>query len=125
MEIPYSTFLSYLDQGQVSSVKILDGNEIYGTLSSQSEGNISTFKTRIPYYDDLLMKDLRDKGVKVTGAPKPVSVGEIILQLLPWLLFLFFFWFMFRQVQGGGVKHFLLERVKQNSTPMKRKNSIR
>lgn len=112
LEIPYSTFLSYLDQGQVSSVKILDGNEIYGTLSSQSEGNISTFKTRIPYYDDLLMKDLRDKGVKVTGAPKPVSVGEIILQLLPWLLFLFFFWFMFRQVQGGGSKAFSFGKSK-------------
>ncbi len=104
-EIPYSTFISYLQQGQVTSVKILDSNEIYGTLSGQSDA-VSAFKTRIPYYDDQLMKDLRDKGVKVTGAPKPVSIGEIILQLLPWLLFLFFFWFMFRQVQGGGSKAF-------------------
>ncbi len=112
MEIPYSTFLTYLDQGQVTSVKILDGNEIYGTLSGQSDNNLSTFKTRIPYYDDMLMKDLRDKGVKVTGAPKPVSIGEIILQLLPWVLFLFFFWFMFRQVQGGGSKAFSFGKSK-------------
>ncbi len=111
MEIPYSTFLTYLEQDQVSSVKILDGNEIYGTLSGQAD-SLSTFKTRIPYYDDLLMKDLREKGVKVTGAPKPVSVGEIILQLLPWVLFLFFFWFMFRQVQGGGSKAFSFGKSK-------------
>ena len=111
MEIPYSTFLTYLEQDQISSVKILDGNEIYGTLSSQAD-NLSTFKTRIPYYDELLMKDLREKGVKVTGAPKPVSFGEILLQLLPWLLFLFFFWFMFRQVQGGGSKAFSFGKSK-------------
>ncbi|RKX92713.1 MAG: cell division protein FtsH [Spirochaetes bacterium] len=111
MEIPYSTFLTYLEQDQISSVKILDGNEIYGTLSSQAD-NLSTFKTRIPYYDELLMKDLREKGVKVTGAPKPVSFGEILLQILPWLLFLFFFWFMFRQVQGGGSKAFSFGKSK-------------
>lgn len=111
MEIPYSTFLTYLEQDQVSSVKILDGNEIYGTLSGQAD-NLSTFKTRIPYYDELLMKDLREKGVKVTGAPKPVSFGEILLQLLPWILFLFFFWFMFRQVQGGGSKAFSFGKSK-------------
>lgn len=105
LEIPYSTFISYLGKGQITSVKILDDNEIYGTLSGEP-GKASAFKTRIPYYDDQLMKDLREKGIKVIGAPKPVSVGEIILQLLPWLLFLFFFWFMFRQVQGGGNKAF-------------------
>ncbi len=111
MEIPYSTFLTYLEQDQITSVKILDGNEIYGTLSGQAD-NLSTFKTRIPYYDELLMKDLREKGVKVTGAPKPVSFGEILLQLLPWVLFLFFFWFMFRQVQGGGSKAFSFGKSK-------------
>ncbi len=106
VEIPYSVFLSYLEQGEIEAVKILDSNEINGTLSSASGGEYTVFKTRIPYYDDHLMSQLREMGVKITGAPKAVSVGQVILELLPWLLFVGFFWFMLRQFQGGGNKAF-------------------
>lgn len=106
VEIPYSVFLSYLEQGEIEAVKILDNNDIIGTLSSVSGGEYTVFKTRIPYYDDYLMAQLREMGVKITGAPKAVSVGQVILELLPWLLFVGFFWFMLRQFQGGGNKAF-------------------
>ena len=105
-EIPYSVFLSYLEQGEIEAVKILDNNDIIGTLSSASGGEYTVFKTRIPYYDDYLMAQLREMGVKITGAPKAVSIGQVILELLPWLLFVGFFWFMLRQFQGGGNKAF-------------------
>ena len=106
IEIPYSVFLSYLEQGEIEAVKILDNNDINGTLSSASGGEYTVFTTRIPYYDDNLMPLLREQGVKITGAPKAVSVGQVILELLPWLLFVVFFWFMLRQFQGGGNKAF-------------------
>lgn len=106
VEIPYSVFLSYLEQGEIDAVKILDNNEIKGTLSGASGSEYTVFNTIIPYYDDNLMVLLREKGVKVTGAAKTLSVGQIILELLPWLLFVGFFWFMLRQFQGGGSKAF-------------------
>jgi cell division protease FtsH len=106
VEIPYSVFLSYLEQGEIDAVKILDNNEIRGTLSSSSGSEYTVFNTIIPYYDDNLMIQLREKGVKITGAAKALSVGQIILELLPWLLFVLFFWFMLKQFQGGGNKAF-------------------
>ena len=106
VEIPYSVFTSYLEQGKIDAVKILDSNEIKGTLTGSETTEYTVFKTIIPYYDDNLMVQLKEKGVKVTGAAKTMSIGQIILELLPWLLFVAFFWFMLRQFQGGGGKAF-------------------
>jgi len=106
VEIPYSVFMSYLDQGEIDAVKILDSNEIKGTLSGSATTEYTVFRTIIPYYDDNLMVQLKEKGVKVTGAAKTMSMGQIIIEILPWLLFVAFFWFMFRQFQGGGNKAF-------------------
>jgi cell division protease FtsH len=49
---------------------------------------------------------LRQKNVKVTGATKGMSPLRLILEVIPWILFIVFFWFMFRQVQGNGSKAF-------------------
>jgi len=106
VEIPYSVFLSYLDQGKIDAVKILDSNEIKGTLSGSDTTEYTVFRTIIPYYDDNLLVNLKEKGVKVTGAAKTMSMGQLLMELLPWLLFVVFFWFMLRQFQGGGSKAF-------------------
>jgi cell division protease FtsH len=104
-EIAYSTFLAHLEEGNVDSVKIFDQSDIQGTLKGVSGGS-SIFKTKIPYYDDNLMALLRQKNVKVTGATKGMSPLRLILEVIPWILFIVFFWFMFRQVQGNGSKAF-------------------
>ncbi|MDY7027684.1 MAG: ATP-dependent metallopeptidase FtsH/Yme1/Tma family protein [Spirochaetota bacterium] len=103
-EIPYSMFLSYVENNQIDSVKILDNTEVQGTLNTQ--GGATVFITTIPYYHDELLALLREHNVQITGGSKGVSAGRILLELIPWLLFLVFFWFMFRQVQGSGSKAF-------------------
>jgi cell division protease FtsH len=112
MEIAYSTFLGYLDEGQVDAVKILDNSLIQGTLRSNAPGETAIFTTTIPYYHDNLMPLLEDAGVKISGGSKGVSAGRVFLELIPWILFLLFFWFMFRQVQGGGGKAFSFGKSK-------------
>ena len=104
-EIPYSTFISHLMEGNVDTVRILDHSEIHGTLKGMS-GDTTVFQTNIPYYDDDLMRFLRERGVKTTGAVQGISPLRVLLDIIPWILFLVFFWFMFRQVQGGGNKAF-------------------
>ena len=104
-ELPYSTFQTYLDDGQIDQVKIVDQYEIQGTFKSKS-GEVSSFKTTIPYPDDELMKSLKAKGVKVSGGAKAVSPIAVFIQFLPWVIGFFFIWFMFRQVQGNGNKAF-------------------
>ncbi|AEJ61342.1 ATP-dependent metalloprotease FtsH [Spirochaeta thermophila DSM 6578] len=105
LEIPYSTFLSYLEEGRVDSVTILDQFEIRGTLQSR-DGERTLFTTKIPYYDDMLMRELREKGVRVSGDVKGVSPLRIVLELIPWIIGFLFIWFMFRQMQVGGNKAF-------------------
>ncbi|MFW5711775.1 MAG: ATP-dependent zinc metalloprotease FtsH [Spirochaetia bacterium] len=104
-EIPYSMFLGYVENNQIQSVEILDNTEIQGTLKSQGGGSTS-FKTTIPYYHDELLVLLRENNVEIAGGSKGISPGRVILELIPWILFLVFFWFMFRQVQGSGSKAF-------------------
>jgi cell division protease FtsH len=104
-QLPYSVFLNYLDQGVVESVKIVDQYEIQGSLRGQS-GDITLFKTTIPYPDPNLMDRLLGKGIRVTGGPKAVSPFRVFVEFLPWILGFFFIWFMFRQVQGSGNRAF-------------------
>ncbi|HET6486576.1 MAG TPA: ATP-dependent zinc metalloprotease FtsH [Spirochaetia bacterium] len=104
-ELSYSTFQSYLDEGRVDTVKIIDQYEIQGSLKTSS-GEVSLFKTTIPYPDPDLMKTLKDKGVKLSGGAKAVSPLAVLIQFLPWVIGFFFIWFMFRQVQGNGNRAF-------------------
>ncbi len=104
-ELSYSTFQSYLEEGRVDSVKIIDQYEIQGSLKASS-GDVSLFKTTIPYPDPDLMKSLKDKGVKVSGGAKAVSPLAVLIQFLPWAIGFFFIWVMFRQVQGNGNRAF-------------------
>jgi cell division protease FtsH len=110
-ELPYSAFQTYLAEGQVDTVKIVDQYEIQGTFRPKS-GDVTFFKTTIPYPDPDLMKSLRDKGVKVSGGAKAVSPIMVLIQFLPWVIGFFFIWFMFRQVQGNGNKAFSFGKSK-------------
>jgi cell division protease FtsH len=100
-DLPYSSFIAYIDQGQVKSVKILDQVEIDGTLKTL-DGKTTLFKTRIPYNDPDLPRMLRDKGVTVEGGTKGVSAWQILAGFIPWFFGFFIIWLMYRQVQGNN-----------------------
>ncbi len=100
-EISYSAFLSYLEQGSVEAVKIVDQAEIEGTLRGKT-GNTALFRTRIPYTDLDLVKTLRESGVSIEGAVRGVSVLQVLLETLPWIFGFFLIWMMLRQFQGNN-----------------------
>ena len=104
-QLAYSVFLNYLDQGLVESVKIVDNYEITGSLRNQG-GELTTFKTTIPYADPELIGRLADKGVRISGGPRGRPPLQIFFDTLPWVVGLFFIWFMFRQMQGSGNRAF-------------------
>ena len=110
-DIAYSQFLGYLREGQIESVKIIDQYEIQGTLRGV-EGETQTFVTNIPYFDDELIPELREQGVRFSGSPRPVSPFQVLLEFLPWMIGFFFIWFMFRQVQGSGNRAFSFGKSK-------------
>lgn len=111
-EVPYSTFLSYIESGQVASVEILDSNDVNFVMSTQTNGLPIQYRTRIPYYDENLMPRLLDKGIRVTGSVKGISALQIIFELIPWIIFILFFWMIYKQTQGGGNKAFSFGKSK-------------
>jgi len=109
-EIPYSAFIAYVEAGQVSAVEIEDQDVIRFSLKN----NIMAM-TRIPYDDTTLMATLKKSNVQVTGTVQGVSFLQIILQLLPWLIFIGFSVMLWRQTKGanGNVMAFSKSRAKE------------
>jgi len=97
-EIDYSTFISNVKNGAVSSVDIQD-RTITGTLTDSSK-----FTTYSPSYDPGLMGDLLNNGVTVQA--KPAEETSLLMQIfISWfpMLLLIVVWIVFmRNMQGGG-----------------------
>ena len=109
-EVPYSQFVTFVESGQVIRVEIEDKNIIRFSLRNQAAG-----MTRIPYQDESLMALLKKQNVEVTGTVRGISFLEIVLQLLPWIIFIAFSVMLWRQTRNanGGVMAFSKSRAKE------------
>lgn len=101
VEIPYTQFMNELQSGNINDVTILDMREIHGQRYDHNNRQMN-FMTVIPYFDDNLLPALEQSGVTIKGDSKGVSIGSVLLQLLPILLLFGFIIWMYRNVQGGG-----------------------
>jgi cell division protease FtsH len=97
--VPYTTFLSYVDSNQVTKVEIKEQTQIHFSLE-----NGITAQTRIPYFDDGLLTTLKAHKVSITGSAQEVSFLQILIQLLPWLIFIGFTVMLYRQTSGMNGK---------------------
>ena len=96
-EVPFSKFLSEVDEGRVIKVEI-QGNNISGLLSDGS-----SFTTYSPNYPNLVEK-LSTKGVSIIASPIEAKMPSLLGVLLSWfpMLLLIGVWvFFMRQMQGG------------------------
>jgi len=97
VEVPFSKFLSEVDEGRVIKVEI-QGNNITGLLSDGS-----SFTTYSPNYPNLVEK-LSNKGVSIIASPIDAKMPSLLGVLLSWfpMLLLIGVWvFFMRQMQGG------------------------
>jgi cell division protease FtsH len=97
-EIDYSTFISNVKNGAISSVDI-QGRTITGKMTDNSD-----FTTYSPDYDPGLMGDLLNNGVTVQAKPaeKTSLLMQIFISWFPMLLLIGVWIFFMRQMQGGG-----------------------
>jgi len=97
-EIDYSTFISDVKNGAVSSVDI-QGKTITGKMTDGSE-----FTTYSPDYDAGLMGDLLNNGVSIQAKPAEQTglLMQIFISWFPMLLLIGVWIFFMRQMQGGG-----------------------
>ncbi len=111
-QMPYTTFLHYVEEGRINQVIIYDGREIEGTYQDPAiEGGVP-YVTTIPYYDEDLIPLLQENKVQVTGKSRGITPGRVFLELLPWIIAFGLIFYMFRQMQGGGNKAFSFGKSK-------------
>ncbi|MBI5675513.1 MAG: ATP-dependent zinc metalloprotease FtsH [Nitrospirae bacterium] len=99
-EMVFSDFMQNLQKDKIAEVTIKKPeNLITGTLKEGGK-----FKTFAPDYPDLV-KELRDKGVKITAKPEQTPwYLSVLFNFGPIILLVVFYIFFMRQMQTGGNK---------------------
>ncbi len=98
--LSYSEFLSQVRSERVSEVTYSEnGRELTGTTKDGGK-----FSVALPPNDPRLIDDLVTRGVKVNQTPIATgpSFTYILLNLLPYIIFIGIFIFFMRQLQSGG-----------------------
>ena len=101
-DVQYSQFMEQVRRDQIGSVKIAEDER---TISFQTKGGQSG-TVIAPRRDDRMIDDLMNHNVAIDQAPPSsgISLGYILIQLLPVALIIGFWFFMMRQMQQGGGK---------------------
>ncbi|GHU25996.1 ATP-dependent zinc metalloprotease FtsH [Spirochaetia bacterium] len=99
-ELSYSEFLRFLNQNEVTAVKIIDGSVVEGALRGGSSSQQVLFKTLIPYQDPTLIPLLQSKNITISGGVSGISFSRLLLELVPWIIGFAFIFFMMRNMQG-------------------------
>jgi cell division protease FtsH len=99
VNLSYSQFLGYVEEGRVTQVT-LQGNHLIGQTASGS-----TFETYMPE-DPELMKTLRDNRVEIVVKPAEESKWymTLLVSWFPMILLIGVWIFFMRQMQAGGGK---------------------
>ena len=117
-EVSYSTFKSALEAGSVTQVDIQDESEISFMTTNGFYG-----VARIPYYDSSLMDELESMNVDIVGSVADVSIWVLLLNLLPWIIFLVIIFSMYRQVGAAGGSKMMGQFGKSHATQYSAKDN--
>lgn len=101
--IDYTTFISDVENNQVSATKFNEVGEIFVT---KKDGSKYTTVLPTPLEDRKLLDDLIKSKVKIDGAlPEQRGfLSQILISWFPMILLIGVWFFFMRQMQGGGGK---------------------
>ncbi|MHB1224624.1 MAG: ATP-dependent zinc metalloprotease FtsH [Gemmatimonadaceae bacterium] len=115
-KIDYSRYRRELDADNIKAITITDGKQANGTFrqpitvsGKQTEKFSFTFPT-VAGDDELTA--LRQKGANIAGEEPRASLGGLLIAILPYLLLIGFWIFLFKQMQAGGAKAFSFGKSK-------------
>jgi cell division protease FtsH len=114
-EITYTRFLEELNRPNVHEVTVID-RKIEGELKAPSnllDQEFIRFEVSLPTdMTDGMLETLEANQVIIKAEPPEAGWGTILIQALPWLLFIAFWIWIFRTMQGGGNRAFQFGRSK-------------
>ncbi|MCJ7508571.1 MAG: ATP-dependent metallopeptidase FtsH/Yme1/Tma family protein, partial [candidate division Zixibacteria bacterium] len=109
VDVSYSEFQQQLEQSNIKSVLVIEKNvegEFVKAISKSDGGrtqNYARFRTYLPVESQELISQMQQKGVQIEAQAPSVNWSGMLLTSLPWILLLAFFWFfLFRQMQGSS-----------------------
>jgi cell division protease FtsH len=115
-ELTYTEFSQQLASDNISSVTIIEGRRIEGVLKAplQERGqSASSFKTLLPTEaTEELLTRFEQAGVDVEAQESGPDWVSYLGALLPWLLIIGLWIFLFRQMQSGGSRAFSFGKSK-------------
>jgi cell division protease FtsH len=115
-ELTYSQFKQQLEAANIDSVSVVQGYRVEGELKAplNVDGEDSVrFRTMLPgEIQESLLARMEEQGVIIYAVPDRTGVGTVLISILPWLLFIAFWIWIFRTMQGGGNKAFQFGRSK-------------
>ena len=126
IDIPYSQFYSEIENNNIKLVTFKDKDVVGEFKNPISSGvkSFTKFKTYLPLEDPSLLNKLINKGIEVRSEPKSGWL-MIVLNILPWILFIGFWFWIFRQSQSGASKAFQFGKSRARiHTEMKTKVSF-
>jgi cell division protease FtsH len=114
-ELGYTEFRQHLAADRIHEVvfreRVIEG-EFRSTVQIENQ-DYTTFRTRLPSDPtETLLQDLEAHGVVVSAQAAQRGFGAVLITLLPWLLFIAFWVWIFRTMQGGGNRAFQFGRSK-------------
>ena len=115
-ELTYSEFRAQVEGGNVESVTIQEGRKLEGVLRSSIEKSgvqVEKFHTLLPFEaDKALLDELEEAGVQSEGEGPGNNWVGLLVGVLPWLLIIGLWVFLFRQMQSGGSRAFSFGKSK-------------
>jgi cell division protease FtsH len=113
--LPYTEFRQHIRADRIDNVTFRD-RAVVGELRQPAykEGQeYVRFRTRLPgEVSDALVVELEALGVAIDAESAERGIGGYLLTLLPWVLFIAFWFWIFRTMQGGGNRAFQFGRSK-------------
>lgn len=106
VDVPYSMFLRELRQKNVAEVIITEKSvkgKFKTSIAFEDKENFTEFTTLIPFEDPKLADELVKYNVKVVAKQKS-GWGNIVINIVPWLLLIGIWIFFIRQMQSGQNK---------------------
>src|SRR5690606_14905688 len=115
-EFTYSQFKSELAGGNIQEVTVVEGQTLEGVLRTPiviQGRSVDRFTVRLPIRDsEETIRQLEAHDVIIDVAPPRQNWWVLVINMLPWILILGFWFFLFRQMQSGGNKAFQFGKSK-------------
>src|ERR1700712_943664 len=115
-QITYTQYHDALERDNIQHVTIIAGKTVTGKFKSPEnvgDAAVKNFTVRLPVENSEHEVDLLNaKGVAIDAKDASPSVLGWVINFVPWLLFIGFYLFLFKQMQAGGNKAFSFGKSK-------------